>query len=72
MAVWQTPATVTITDNLRNIVLFVVFLGVIAATMFILLHYHYHQLNDFEEDNNCEEPQINHTEMENVATESSV
>ena len=72
LAVWQTPATVTLTDNLRNIVLFVVFLGVIAATMFILLHYHYHQLNDFEEDNNCEEPQINHIETENVATESSV
>lgn len=68
LAVWQTPATVTLTQNLEKTMLFVVFAGVIAATMFVVLHYHYHSLSDFEqEDNNCGEPQINHSGTRNVA-----
>ena len=67
LAVWHTPETVKLTENLEKIVLSVVFIGALATSLFIALHYCTIHLNDFE---NCDESPRHHSGVENIATGS--
>ncbi len=79
LAVWAAPASVTHVEDLEKIVLSVVFLGLVAATMFIIMHHHYRRPSDLAQKGqgttkwyyNNEELQ-NHTGNENPVATSSV
>ena len=73
LAVWVTPPRITHMEDLETLALSAVFLGSIAATLFMILYYRYHHPSDLAqlgEDNNINEQQ-NHSGTENLASSTA-